>query len=134
MDLSHVPDLVHQFAFAVQIVPELAHQAVAQAHHFVAAFSDEAGMSIGEKIYHAGKVVLMGGVFAASVIGGSVDGALASGFAEADEVYSLCQRGSTVPALEATPEAATVAPAPVVVDPANRTAGVHAAAFLSLPS
>lgn len=130
MDLSHVPELVQQFAFAVQIVPELMHQTVEQAHHFAAAFSDEAGMGTGEKLYHAGKVLLMGGVFVASVMGGSVDGALASGFAEADEVYSLCQRGSHVPISEEAP----ITSAPVVVEPANRAAGVHATTFLSLPS
>lgn len=96
MDLSHVPDLVQQFTAVVQIIPGMAHEVAEQAQNFVTAFSDAQAMGPMEKLYHAGKLMVVGGLFGASVATGNVEGILASGIAEIDEINALCHEGAAV--------------------------------------
>jgi hypothetical protein len=96
MDLSHVPDLVQQFAFVVHFVPEIVHQAAEQTQNLAAAFTDAQAFGPAEKLYHAGKLIVVGGLFGASVVTGNVEGILASGIAEIDELNALCREGAAV--------------------------------------
>lgn len=93
MDLSTLPDLVQHFSFAVHFVPDFVNNGAEPVRNLVAAFGAKSSYSAGEKVYHAGKCVVLGGLLGFSVMTLNVEGMLGTGFAQADEIVELHNRG-----------------------------------------
>lgn len=93
MDLSTLPDIVQHFIVAAQFVPEYLHTVSHEAENIGLAFSADSDMGAVEKIYHAGKSVVLCGLFVASAITSNVEGLIGTGLAEADEYYYLRKEG-----------------------------------------
>ena len=104
MDLSTLPDLAQHFAIAINFMPHEIQEVFHQIENFAGAFGPDSSMGAVEKIYHAGKLVTVGGLFALSISTGNIEGAIATGITEADEVYSLCKEGAAAQAAHAAHE------------------------------
>lgn len=93
MDLSTLPDIVQHFSIAVQFLPDLVHYATEPVRNFFAAFGEDSEYTIGEKLYHGGKFIALGGLLGFTVATLNVEGILGTAFAEADELNELYKKG-----------------------------------------